>query len=210
MINKLQCEVEEWFNSTEYGKKRYIHTLGVMEMALSLNKINNFKVAEWKIKTAALLHDVGKMLDQATMLAIIRNNKEMLEITDKDFLTLESTPNVWHGYVSVYLAITKFKVKNKEILKAIKYHTTGNKKMSKLSQLIYLSDAVEKNRTYQNVEKYREITLNNFDLGLITVMKDIIKMLESNGEIVHPLSYEALKYYERVANGKKEISKNSL
>ena len=41
-------------------------------------------------------------------------------------------------------------------------------------------------------------------------MKDIIKMLESNGEIVHPLSYEALKYYERVTNGKKEISKNSL
>ena len=44
-----------------------------------------------------------------------------------------------------------YNVRDEEILKAIKYHTTGNENMSLLEKIVFLADAIEEKRSYLGV-----------------------------------------------------------
>ena len=57
LIERIKNDLKE--NLTEY---RYIHSLGVMEMAEELAKVYNVDVESARI--AGLLHDIGKAVDQ--------------------------------------------------------------------------------------------------------------------------------------------------
>ena len=52
--------------------KRYIHTIGVMEMALTLNKVHNLGIDDDKIMIACGMHDMSKLMPKENMLEILK------------------------------------------------------------------------------------------------------------------------------------------
>src|SRR5690554_5581423 len=102
---------------------RYKHTQGVVKSAIELSKRYNVDVN--KAKLAALIHDNAKVLEEKELIKLANeHNLEMDEI-------LEAQPSLLHASVGSILARRDFGVDDKEILGAIRFHTTGKANMNK-------------------------------------------------------------------------------
>lgn len=191
-INILRKKVAQILN-----KKRFKHTLSVEKTAIKLAKI--YGANEKKVAIAALLHDIAKHLSDKRLL--IKAKKAKIKI-DKHF---KNNPHLLHGPVSAIIAKEEFKIKDKNILNAIKYHTTGRPKMSLLEKIIYLSDHIEPNRNYKNVKKIRKIAKKDIDMTIALVSNEMLKYLLEKKREIYPASISTRNYYINKATKLKEI-----
>jgi predicted HD superfamily hydrolase involved in NAD metabolism len=167
-------------------ESRYVHTLGVVQSACSLAKING--VDEEKTKIAALIHDAAKNMKIDEQYKILKENN-----IDMDIIS-ENSPQILHGWVAAILAKELMGVTDEEIINAVKYHTTARKSMSKLEKIIYIADYIEPNRDYPGVEELREITFSDLDKGVLMGIDNTITFVIKQGQLVHPLTIEARNY----------------
>lgn len=167
-------------------ESRYVHTLGVVQSACSLAKING--VDEEKTKIAALIHDAAKNMKIDEQYKILKENN-----IDMDIIS-ENSPQILHGWVAAILAKELMGVMDEEIINAVKYHTTARKSMSKLEKIIYIADYIEPNRDYPGVEELRKITFSDLDKGVLMGIDNTITFVIKQGQLVHPLTIEARNY----------------
>lgn len=170
----------------EIKGKRYTHTLGVIETAKELAKINGVSVE--KAELAALIHDVAKYMPIDKQIEILKKHGYEL-----DEITLNS-PQVLHGFVGAIIAKEKFEIEDSEVLDAVKYHSLGKKNMTTLEKIIYISDYIEPNRDFEGVEEIRKITRENLDKGVIRGIENTISFLIKQGNLIHPLTIEARNF----------------
>lgn len=135
------------------SEKRYVHTLGVEEMAKQLAKYClPDKIAP--IRCAALLHDIAKEMPKEEQLSVLAS---MPEITDSD---LASSP-AHHAFCAPYLIKRDFpEFATTDILSAVFNHTTGHPDMSLFDEIIFLADYIEEGREYAECIRIRESLLN--------------------------------------------------
>ena len=127
---------------------RFIHTLGVRDMAVDLAL--RYRIPVMKSALAALLHDCAKGMPA----------KELRKLALEWHLTEDeeilSSGALLHGIVGAELAREKFGVTDEEILSAIRCHTMGKPDMTPLELNIFVADAIEMNREpYEGLEKIR-------------------------------------------------------
>ena len=156
------------------SKDRYIHTLSVKNTAILINKKANLGIDSYKVEKAALLHDIAKDYD-------IKYIKKIIASYYPKYI--EEQKNILHQYVGEYIAREKFFVYDDEILKAIKYHTTGRAAMSLLEKLIFVSDKIEPTRKY-DTKPLLDKCIKNFNKGFIEVLKRNKKYLDNKKIIV--------------------------
>lgn len=174
------------------GEKRYLHCVRVMETAIVLGK--KYDVDVEKIKTAALLHDCAKFKDKAELLKKASEFDIMLDAVTEHNIEL------LHGPVGAKIAEMEYKVKDKEILDAIRYHTTGRENMTILDKIIYISDYIEPERNFDGVEKVREVTFEDINMGILLALDNTIKFLIEKDRVLHLDTIKArnyLKIYEK-------------
>ena len=187
--NLLEKVLEEFTVNGEIHK-RYVHTLGVIEMALTLNKKLNLNLDENKVFVSAALHDVAKLMPKEEMEEILKTEFSNLYPELKDY------PTVWHSFVGSYVAKTKFEILDDEILNAIKYHTTGKVDMTNLEKLIFVSDYVEKvTRTHESMIIARELAYKNLDDALVKTLSDTIEYLNKEDKSIYVKTFETYEYY---------------
>ena len=58
-------------------------------------------------------------------------------------------PALLHCLIGEIYARKNFKIKDKDILYAIKFHSTASENMSKLAKIIYIADLAEVNRKFK-------------------------------------------------------------
>jgi HD superfamily phosphohydrolase YqeK len=86
-----------------------------------------------------------------------------------------------------------FGIKDAKILDAIRFHSTGKKKMSNLAKIIYISDYVELGREYESSKrtgkfiKDKKISLDNL---VLKVLKEKLIYLINSSMLIHPDSIE--------------------
>jgi predicted HD superfamily hydrolase involved in NAD metabolism len=162
---------------------RYKHTQGVVKSAIELSK--RFTVDINKTKYAALIHDNAKDLEENELIKLANEyNLEIDEVT-------KTEPALLHALVGCVLAKTKFGVEDKEILEAIKYHTTGKANMNKLEKIIYLADYIEEGRNFPEVENIREAAKNNLDEAVLLALDNSIQYIIQSCKLIHPFTIEA-------------------
>lgn len=161
-----------------FSKERYIHTQGVLEVATKLAKKNNVNLDKTII--AALLHDYAKPLSKNELLKYADRINENIDKTEIKI------PSVLHAPVGAFLVKKKYDIIDKDILKAIRYHTIGNPAMSKLALIIFISDFIEPNRKYPGVEKLRDISKNKLSQLTVAVCNQSIKYNINKDKIIHP------------------------
>ena len=165
------------------SERRYIHSVGVMEMCEKLAKI--YKVDVEKAKIAGLLHDNAKEMSPEEMLNYVKKNN--IEITEIEKI---NTP-ILHGKIGADIAKKKYGV-DKQIEDAIKYHTTTNIKMDTLAKILYVSDKIEMNRMSDeyNIQEEREVAKKDLDRAVLMIIDSNIESLIKKGKLIEQESIE--------------------
>lgn len=179
-------------------KDRYHHTLGVASTAVAMamrynpdpSNSNFIKRAE----LAGLLHDCAKCMD---------NNKK-LRICEKNNLSCSSFeknhPYLLHGKVGAYIAQTKFKIEDNDILQAITWHTTGRPDMSLLEKIIFIADYIEPSRNpVPELNLIRQLAFVDIDKAMEKILSNTLKFLESKGNPIDKMTQTTYDSYVRTA-----------
>ena len=166
---------------TRMPEKRYIHTIGVMNTAITLAEKygEDVKLAE----TAAILHDIAKYADEQWMKQIVIEQQLDLRLVDWG-------SEILHGPVGAWIAQTEFNITNEDLLNSIRYHTTGRPGMSNLEKIIYISDMIEPNRKFENVEHLRKLAMVNLDEAMKACTCHTLAYLIKTEQPIFPLSIE--------------------
>ena len=162
-------------------EKRYEHVKRVAKCAVELAKIYGAPVE--KVETSAWLHDVAKFFNLSVMVDLTRGKYP--EVADK----MSQSTAVLHGFAGAEFVRQNydlFGVDDEEILDGIKYHTIGCENMSTLAKIIYLADAIEEKRSWEGVEKARELAKTDLDEAIKFEIEEKLKYLLAKDSIIHP------------------------
>lgn len=173
--------------------KRYKHTQGVAQESLQLAK--RYGIDTDKAFLAGLLHDCAKCF----------TDEEKLELCDKYSLELDnilkSQPDLTHSFLGAKVAEAEYGITDREILDAIKYHTTGRPNMSMLEKIIFIADYIEPNREYfEGLDKIRELAYKDINNAVIYALENTINYNKNKSRIIHPLGISALEYLKEEKN----------
>lgn len=165
------------------SEKRYIHSIGVMEMSEHLAKIYNEDVEEAKL--AGLLHDIAKEMSEEEMLNYLEKNN--IEVTEVERINTK----ILHGKIGADIAKKKYNV-SKKVADAIKYHTTTSVEMDMLAKIVFVSDKIELNRpsTMYNVEYKRFVAEKDINKAMLLIINDNIIKLVSKGILINKESID--------------------
>ncbi|NKE05174.1 bis(5'-nucleosyl)-tetraphosphatase (symmetrical) YqeK [Mesobacillus selenatarsenatis] len=161
---------------------RYQHTLGVMETAIKL--AGKYGADIKKAEMAAIFHDYAKFRPKDEMRQIIEEQK-------MPAILLEFNSELWHAPVGAYLAKKEAGIDDKEVLDAIRFHTSGRIGMSLLEKVIYLADYIEPGRHFPGVDEVRKMAEEDLDSALVQSMKNTIQFLMKKNQPVFPDTFNA-------------------
>ena len=160
-------------------EKRLIHTANVVTAALIKGK--ELKLDSEKVELAATLHDHAKYLDPENY---------------KNFRYKGIPQQVVHAYLGAYLAETELGITDRDVLDAIKYHTTAKAGMTDLQKLIFTADMIEDGRDYDGVERLRELFYTEaLDVSFKACLKEECEHLAAKGYELFVETLNAAKYY---------------
>lgn len=164
--------------------KRYLHSVSVANLAYQIAVKHN-KKQSYKYYMAGLLHDIGK------------NYASEIEIMDKYFKNYLDVGNfAYHQFVGSYLIKKDFSINDKNIIKAVEFHATGNSNMSDLAKVVYASDKIDPLRDYDSSELIKAMFDYNINKGFKIVLKANKDFLTSkNKNIYNKLTLKCFNQY---------------
>ena len=187
--------------------KRYEHSVRVYETALEMAEHYHADVK--KVAVASLIHDCGRQISKEDSVA---KAKELGIPVDP---VEEAQPILLHAKLGVYYAIRKYGVSpdDREVLDAIRYHSTGTADMTQTAKIVFLADLIEPGRDFEGVEALREASFQDLDKGMLLSYDNTIRYLLEDGLLNHPdaiAGYNQLVAKSETAQSKKEkLKKNN-
>lgn len=158
--------------------KRYEHSLCVADESVRLAEKYGGNREQCYI--AGLLHDVMKNAPDEEHLKLFSDFGIMLTNIE------QNEKKLWHAmsgavYVQHVLGIT-----DREIIDAIRYHTTARAGMTQLDRILYLADFISADRDYDDVDILRGIAENSMDHAIKYALSYSIVDLVNRGKPIHP------------------------
>lgn len=178
----------------ELDKDRYQHTLGVAYLASSLAM--RYRLDPERLFTAGLLHDCAKNIPNDEKYALCKKYKIALNDTEK------KAPYLLHSKLGAYIAEHDYGISDKEILNAIRYHTTGRPGMSLVEKIIFTADYIEINRKEAPfLTEIREMAFTDIDKAVKKILHDTLEYLTKGDRPVDPTTRETYEYYMNITTG---------
>ena len=182
--------------------KRYEHSVRVYMTALKMAEHYHANVN--KVAIASLIHDCGRQIPKEDSVA---KAKELGIPVDP---VEETQPILLHAKLGVYYASHKYGVSpdDREVLDAIRYHSTGTVDMTQTAKIVFLADLIEPGRNFEGVEDLREASFQDLDRGMLLSYDNTIRYLLEDGLLIHP---DAIAGYNQLAakNGKAQSKKEN-
>lgn len=171
--------------------KRYIHTMGVVDVATKLAFIWGCDLP--KARLAALLHDCAKYINIKQKCAICA--KYNIDISQIEL----NNPELLHAKVGALIAYEEYNVKNTDILATIFYHTTGRPQMTLLEQIIFVADYIEPGRKHsEKLPFYRELAKKDLNKTTAYILKDTLEYLNSSeGTLIDSRTQDTFDFYSK-------------
>ena len=172
---------------------RFLHTLGVVETAQNLASKYGADVENAKV--AALLHDIAKPLSVDELIDVCDKGGE--PVTDDELAGIK----VLHAKAGAIIARDEFHIENKEILDAIRYHTTGRPGMSLLEKIIFIADFIEPGRSKApNLDRIRKEAGLDLNRCVCMIARDTLQYLRESGAHVDSRTEDTYEYYKSITN----------
>ena len=174
MIN-IQEELEKILK-----KKRYQHTLGVRYTAQAMAMCFGEDIK--KAGYAGLLHDCAKYMSDGEMQKECGKNR--ITVSDAE----KRQPSLLHAKLGACYARRKYGVNDRDIVEAIRWHTTGKPGMNTLEKIIFIADYIEPNRKMLP------------GLAMYLILKNTIAYLKEtqDEDKIDTNSMQAYEYYKAV------------
>ena len=158
----------------------YEHSIATAETAVELAERYGSK--REKAYLAGLVHDYGKRLKRQQLLEVAESYNLKL-----DSITLGEA-RLLHAPVGAVLLTEELKIKDRELLSAVSYHTTGYSGMTLLAKVLYLADCIEPGRNFDGVDKIRELAAIDLEQALLAAVDRTICSVVTRGLKLHPRS----------------------
>ena len=180
--------------------KRYEHSVRVYETALKM--AGHFHADIKKVAIAALIHDCGRQVPKE---ASVAKAKELGIPVDP---VEEAQPILLHAKLGVYYTVHKYGVdaNDKEVLDAIRYHSTGTADMTDTARIVFLADLIEPGRDFEGVEAIRKASFQDLDRGMLLSYDNTIRYLLEDGLLIHP---DAIAGYNQLAANYKTVHREN-
>lgn len=195
-IDCINREPLDDFIKSNLKESRYIHSLGVEEMAVRLAEIHGADTD--KAAFAGRYHDLAKNFDNETMDAYIRKYDLPEYLLGNNALA--------HSKVAAAILENEFGVDDEDVLNAVRYHTTARKDMSILEETIFVADVVEDNRTYSDLDYYQQLAYRDLDQACLEILEYTIRSLTTKEKEIDKDTLEArdwvLNRIKETENGK--------
>ena len=163
------------------GAKRLLHTLNVGYLSAHLADV--FGCDKDKALIAGALHDCAKELPL----------EEQTKLAKKYSGDLFTERKLLHSPAGAAFASDQFGIKDKEILDAICYHTTGRGNMSTLEKIVYLADKIEPSRTYTDLTPIREAAEKDLESAMRMTAAAVRDKFVSQGRDIHRMTLLMMK-----------------
>lgn len=173
-------------------EKRYNHSLCVAQEAYRLAL--KYGADEQKAYLAGLLHDITKNAPDTEHLNIF--NKFDIILDDIEFNSVK----LWHAISGAAYIEYILNIKDKEIISAVRYHTTARKDISLLEKILYLADFTSADRDYEDVGVLRRLVNESLENAYIYALSYSVKELVDKSVPIHTDTFEA--YNEAVKGNK--------
>ncbi|RDY29662.1 HD domain-containing protein [Romboutsia weinsteinii] len=181
----LDCINEKLSQMLPEGRIK--HSIGVADCAVKLSEIYNYD--KEKAYIAGIIHDCAKYLNEDEVDEYVNKYEIYLDELERGNIALS------HSVIGASIARHEFLVEDKEIINAVKYHTTGREDMTLIEKIIYMADLIEEGRNFPTVDKLRELTYSGkLDEALIMSFNNTIKLIIDRGQLIHPRTVKARNY----------------
>lgn len=170
------------------GDYRYHHSLCVADEAKRL--AIRYGADEKKAYTAGLLHDIMKDTDRKSQLQILADFGILLDEVERQ------VDKLWHAKVGAAFLEHILQVKDRELLDAVRYHTTGRAGMALLEKIVFVADFTSADRQYPDVDEVRRLSDISLEETMIYTIDYTIRDLLNRGQAIHPDTLAA--YNERI------------
>lgn len=167
-------------------EKRYYHSLCVADEARRL--ACKYGADADKMYLAGLLHDITKNETAEEQLQMFKECGIILTDVEK------MSPAVWHAYTGALFVENKLKIDDRDIVSAIKYHSTGKADMTLPQKIVYIADLTSRDRNYPDVEVTRQLLEESLDKAILYVLKFTLKNLSDKNLVIHPDTLDAYNY----------------
>ncbi|MDV3198168.1 MAG: bis(5'-nucleosyl)-tetraphosphatase (symmetrical) YqeK [Vigna little leaf phytoplasma] len=181
-INLVTIILEKIHQRFKNDLFRLNHILGVHRKAIELARLHKINVN--KAQIASLFHDYTKNEPLEFHLNLLP-----MHIINR----YQKTPFIYHAFSAAIILEQEYKVKDKTILNAIRRHVWGYAKMNKLDKIIFISDKIEVNRDYPQINYLRQLALENLDKTVFYILENSINFYKNKNMIIFP---EQLRVYE--------------
>lgn len=166
------------------SEPRFNHSVNVAKVAEELAVI--YGADSEKAKIAGILHDITKEYCLQQHLELMQK----YNVCPEDVRVFDA--DVFHGFTGSLYAKEILKIKDKDILNAIKHHIVGRARMTVLEKIIFISDCISEERDYEGVEELRNLAKTNLNQAMIKkLIGNINKFSFKMSRAINPNAYEA-------------------
>lgn len=178
--------------SDKLNKKRYLHSIGVMDTAACLAMKYGYDVN--KARYAGILHDCAKNFSDEKLLDKAEKYGIRLSDVEKD------NPDLLHSKVGMFVARDEYDIQDEDILNAIYCHTTGKPGMNMLEKIIFIADYIEPNRTSElpMMEEIRKMAFNNMNKCIVMICENSLKYLDEKNAKTDKITVDTYNYYKNL------------
>ena len=183
-IDLIKADLKE-----KLPKKRYEHTIGVAYTAAALAMCYGEDIL--KAELAGILHDVAKAKKSFELKDDMKGYID--PYTDGAYVDLiaDKAPQILHAIYAPYLAKKDYRIEDKDILSAIRWHTTGKKDMTMLEKIVFVADYIEPNRKkLPDLDRIRTLSFHDISEAVKVIAKSTIEYLGSQGIYIDKFTYE--------------------
>ena len=164
---------------------RVAHVLGCRDTAVALAR--QYGADETDAARAGLLHDITKALDGPLQLTLCQGYGRILDDFSKKY------PKTLHALTGSLVAEEIFG-ENRQVVTAIRWHTTGRAHMTLLEKILYIADYMEPTRDFPGVDRLRTLAWTDLDAALRLGLEMTMVHVEGQGNAVSPESQQALAW----------------
>lgn len=164
------------------GDYRLRHSFCVADSARMLAQRYGFDPD--RAYTAGLLHDVMKDTDKKETLVFM--GKAGVSLTEAEL----HNPKLWHAMAGEAFLRTELCITDEDILRAVRYHTTGRGGMTLLEKIIYIADYISADRVYDGVERMRTLAQNSLESAMMFGLTFTVSELCDKEQVIHPDSVD--------------------
>ncbi|MCP4051102.1 MAG: HD domain-containing protein [bacterium] len=156
---------------------------------------------------AGLIHDIAKNTSPE-----IYKKKGITNISKTLLAVFKDFPCLWHSFAAPLYIQHMLNIKNRSILKAVKWHTTGRGNMSKLEKIIYIADYIDPCRKISTISYVKELAWEDLNSATFAISVSTIYTLLATNRNIHPFTIQCHNYYYKFIEKKrsKEICSRIL